>query len=213
MHPDTASVPLSEKMRCAYPNPKCNLLDCINNCINNIPRQAKQWRHEDASVAMFLHMLDVNNLRQHFATSGLTERDIMFICEQIAGKPWSECGGGGEAEGEGGGPASAAATPPSSQPPRQAGVAGGASSGNWSFSGREAGKRYLYEIVNNPRNGAVLPPSRPPITLVPVKSEIRNVKHRCMLLMILAAAYTTCSRIYYLQLHVLPPFPYFRIFS
>lgn len=124
---------------------------------------AKPWRHEDASVDMFRHMIDTNNLRPEFAKVGLFEIDIQFICEQISGKPWSECGDGG---GSGGGAAASAAdTPPPSQSVAGAAAAaaaaaasaaytaGGTNSGTWPFTGRPEGKRYLYEIVNNPRNG------------------------------------------------------------
>lgn len=42
-------------------------------------------QHEDASVSMFDHMVKVNNLLPSFSTFNLTEKDVTFIKELIAG--------------------------------------------------------------------------------------------------------------------------------
>jgi len=42
-------------------------------------------QHEDASVQMFRHLLQHNNLDEVFREHGLTEPDIVFIEEQIVG--------------------------------------------------------------------------------------------------------------------------------
>lgn len=45
-----------------------------------------KWKHEDASVAMFRHMLEENSgLREAFTEAGLSETDMKFIEEQIDG--------------------------------------------------------------------------------------------------------------------------------
>lgn len=43
------------------------------------------WKHEDASVNMFDHMVKVNNLLPNFTEYNLTEKDVIFIKELIAG--------------------------------------------------------------------------------------------------------------------------------
>ena len=47
-------------------------------------------QHEQASVMMFEHLLEVNNLKPTFEEHGLNETDINFIKEQIAGPLQSE---------------------------------------------------------------------------------------------------------------------------
>ena len=42
-------------------------------------------QHEDASVNMFDHMMKVNNLLPSFAKYNLTEIDVIFVKELIAG--------------------------------------------------------------------------------------------------------------------------------
>lgn len=48
-------------------------------------RPDADWKHEDASVRMFDHMMEVNNLLPSFAKYNLTDRDVTFIKELIAG--------------------------------------------------------------------------------------------------------------------------------
>jgi HD superfamily phosphohydrolase len=48
-------------------------------------RQDRQWRHEDASVQMFDHLIESNDLKPEFEKHGLKVRDLVFIKEQIAG--------------------------------------------------------------------------------------------------------------------------------
>ncbi|CAH1779924.1 unnamed protein product [Owenia fusiformis] len=52
--------------------------------IPKIDKNSK-WRHEDASVQMFDYLVEDNNLIPLFEQHGLTERDRIFIKEQIAG--------------------------------------------------------------------------------------------------------------------------------
>ena len=49
------------------------------------PAGAASGQHEDTSVEMFEYMVKVNDLMPRFAAAGLTEMDITFIKEQIAG--------------------------------------------------------------------------------------------------------------------------------
>ncbi len=42
-------------------------------------------QHEDASVNMFDHMMEANNLLPFFAKYNLTDKDVTFIKELIAG--------------------------------------------------------------------------------------------------------------------------------
>eukprot|EP00731_Ephydatia_muelleri_P038527 Em0793g3a len=44
-----------------------------------------KWRHEQASVEMFDHMVEVNGLKEEFESGGLGAHDITFVKEQIAG--------------------------------------------------------------------------------------------------------------------------------
>ncbi|EGD83500.1 SAM domain and HD domain-containing protein 1 [Salpingoeca rosetta] len=44
------------------------------------------WTHEEASVEMFKHMIQANNLGPAMAARGLTDRDIIFILEAIYGR-------------------------------------------------------------------------------------------------------------------------------
>jgi len=48
-------------------------------------RPDSEWKHEDASVNMFDHMMKVNNLLPSFAKYNLTEIDVIFVKELIAG--------------------------------------------------------------------------------------------------------------------------------
>ncbi|XP_044175514.1 deoxynucleoside triphosphate triphosphohydrolase SAMHD1-like [Acropora millepora] len=45
----------------------------------------KKWKHEDASLTMFDHMVEVNDLLPSFKKYNLTEKDVIFIKELIAG--------------------------------------------------------------------------------------------------------------------------------
>ncbi|XP_014669969.1 PREDICTED: deoxynucleoside triphosphate triphosphohydrolase SAMHD1-like isoform X2 [Priapulus caudatus] len=45
----------------------------------------RKWTHEQGSVAMFKHLVEVNGLKEEFNQYGLDDRDITFITEQIAG--------------------------------------------------------------------------------------------------------------------------------
>ena len=42
-------------------------------------------QHEQASVAMFDHLIEVNKLKREFDQYGITEKDLKFVKEQIAG--------------------------------------------------------------------------------------------------------------------------------
>ena len=53
--------------------------------IHALDPQSK-WRHERASIMMFDHLLESNNLRPVFKHHGLSERDIVFIKEMIYGE-------------------------------------------------------------------------------------------------------------------------------
>lgn len=48
-------------------------------------RPDTDWKHEDASVNMFDHMMKVNNLFPSFREYNLSEKDLIFIKELIAG--------------------------------------------------------------------------------------------------------------------------------
>ncbi|XP_073233759.1 deoxynucleoside triphosphate triphosphohydrolase SAMHD1-like [Porites lutea] len=48
-------------------------------------RPDTDWKHEDASVNMFDHMMKVNNLLPSFREYNLSEKDLIFIKELIAG--------------------------------------------------------------------------------------------------------------------------------
>ena len=62
-------------------NIQCHLCACVHSH----PSQ-----HEDASVMMFEHLLESNNLKVEFERCGLGDKDIKFIKEQIAGPLESE---------------------------------------------------------------------------------------------------------------------------
>ncbi|XP_015749994.1 PREDICTED: deoxynucleoside triphosphate triphosphohydrolase SAMHD1-like, partial [Acropora digitifera] len=47
--------------------------------------RSKKWKHEDASLTMFDHMVEVNDLLPSFKKYNLTEKDVIFIKELIAG--------------------------------------------------------------------------------------------------------------------------------
>lgn len=80
-------------------------------------------QHEQASVMMFNHLLEVNSLYTTFGEHGLDDSDILFIKELIAGPDpnRTECND----------------TPAS----------------NWPYKGRPEDKSFLYEIVANKRTG------------------------------------------------------------
>ncbi|KAI5625235.1 deoxynucleoside triphosphate triphosphohydrolase SAMHD1 isoform X1 [Silurus asotus] len=44
-----------------------------------------QWKHEDASVKMFEHLVEKNNLQPVMEKYGVFKKDLIFITEQIAG--------------------------------------------------------------------------------------------------------------------------------
>lgn len=48
-------------------------------------RPGSKWKHEDASVAMFDHLIQVNDLQSTFDQYGITDIDLVFVKEQIAG--------------------------------------------------------------------------------------------------------------------------------
>eukprot|EP00066_Takifugu_rubripes_P030702 XP_011619968.1 PREDICTED: deoxynucleoside triphosphate triphosphohydrolase SAMHD1-like [Takifugu rubripes] len=83
-----------------------------------------KWKHEKASLDMFDHLVEANNLEPVMIQHGLTlPKDLVFIKEQIAG------------------PLSNGASQNSQ------------SSSHWSYKGREKNKSFLYEIVANKKNG------------------------------------------------------------
>ena len=53
---------------------------CINTSFHGFSVQ-----HEMASVSMFDHLVQVNNMQEHFTQYGFTDKDILFIKELIAG--------------------------------------------------------------------------------------------------------------------------------
>jgi len=96
------------------------------------------WRHERASIMMFDHLLEVNNLLPVFKEHGLSDTDIIFIKEMIYGELPTESSG-------------AAGSVFRSQPSVSASSSD--ESLPWTMHGRPEDKRYLYEIVANKRNG------------------------------------------------------------
>ena len=48
-------------------------------------------QHEDASVQMFDYLVEVNNIKQQFLKFGLTDDDMVFIKELIAGPQDESC--------------------------------------------------------------------------------------------------------------------------
>jgi len=63
------------------------------SCCITVPKLhifSSSQQHEQASVMMFDHLIEVNNLCPEFEKHGLHENDIMFIKEQIAGPLESE---------------------------------------------------------------------------------------------------------------------------
>lgn len=52
---------------------------------NGIDQKGKKWRHEDGSVMMFHHLLKTNNIT--VTDYGLSDIDLVFICEIIGGVP------------------------------------------------------------------------------------------------------------------------------
>uniref|UniRef100_A0A3Q1F6B2 Deoxynucleoside triphosphate triphosphohydrolase SAMHD1-like n=1 Tax=Acanthochromis polyacanthus TaxID=80966 RepID=A0A3Q1F6B2_9TELE len=90
----------------------------------------EQWKHEDASVDMFDHLVEENGLKPLMKLYGLNpygekENDLKFITEMIQGKPLIE------AQDK---------TSVSSSP-------------QWPYEGRTEEKSFLYEIVANKLNG------------------------------------------------------------
>jgi HD superfamily phosphohydrolase len=51
-----------------------------------IPRYNSEWKHEDASIKMFEHLIDDNKLKPLFLEYGLDDNDVTFIKELIKGK-------------------------------------------------------------------------------------------------------------------------------
>ncbi|XP_071173860.1 deoxynucleoside triphosphate triphosphohydrolase SAMHD1-like isoform X2 [Mytilus edulis] len=84
-----------------------------------------KWKHEDASVKMFDYLIEENELRKEFERFGLTEQDITFVKEQIAG--------------------------PLKKNKNEKLLQGVTE--EWPYQGREEKKGFLYEIVANKRNG------------------------------------------------------------
>ncbi|XP_032897689.1 deoxynucleoside triphosphate triphosphohydrolase SAMHD1-like isoform X2 [Amblyraja radiata] len=89
-----------------------------------IPQRRKnKWKHEDASLDMFDHLINTNGLEVVLLSYGLVlPEDVKFIKEQIQGRP---------IEGNGAGDGSEA----------------------WLYKGRTREKGFLYEIVANKRSG------------------------------------------------------------
>ncbi|XP_055508217.1 deoxynucleoside triphosphate triphosphohydrolase SAMHD1-like [Leucoraja erinacea] len=89
-----------------------------------IPQRRKgNWKHEDASLAMFDHLINTNGLEVVLLSYGLVlPEDVEFIKEQIQGRPTK-----GNAAGDG--------------------------SEAWPYKGRTQEKGFLYEIVANKRSG------------------------------------------------------------
>ncbi|XP_067904713.1 deoxynucleoside triphosphate triphosphohydrolase SAMHD1 [Heterodontus francisci] len=92
-----------------------------------IARKGLKWKHEDASLSMFEHLIQSNGLEGDLMNHGLVlADDLVFIKEQIRG-PITEARSNGE---------------------------GCSTRGSvWPYKGRPKEKGYLYEIVANKRNG------------------------------------------------------------
>ncbi|XP_020332599.1 deoxynucleoside triphosphate triphosphohydrolase SAMHD1 isoform X3 [Oncorhynchus kisutch] len=90
-------------------------------------RPESKWNHEEASLAMFDHLVCENALEPAMKAHGLVlPDDLVFIKEQIAG-PQNTV------------PLSQGVSQPASEP--------------WPYKGRPEEKSFLYEIVANKRNG------------------------------------------------------------
>nr|XP_006003880.2 PREDICTED: deoxynucleoside triphosphate triphosphohydrolase SAMHD1-like [Latimeria chalumnae] len=88
-------------------------------------RPGLNWKHEDASVQMFDHLITSNGLKTSLEENGLIlPEDIIFIKEQIIG-PIPESG---------------------TQSPSSC------SQSTWPYEGRPKEKSFLYEIIANKRN-------------------------------------------------------------
>lgn len=106
-----------------------------------------KWKHEHASVMMFDYLISDNpEVWDAMQERGMTERDLIFIKEQIAGPLPSA--------------ASVQATPSKLEPqtPRDANETikpphASDEHGPWPYEGRAVDKSFLYEIVANKRNG------------------------------------------------------------
>ncbi|KAM6924387.1 deoxynucleoside triphosphate triphosphohydrolase SAMHD1-like [Xenentodon cancila] len=86
--------------------------------------QTRSWKHEDASLDMFDHLVVTNDLKSVMESCGLKpDEDLIFIKELILGRPLK--------------PGSSENT--ASKP--------------WSYAGRGEDKSFLYEIVANKLNG------------------------------------------------------------
>ncbi len=75
-------------------------------------------QHEKASVLMFEHLLNVNDLHSELSRYGLTDTDVLFIKEQIAGPAYDDSSSNSQG----------AAAPP------------------WPYQGRPEEKSFLYEV-------------------------------------------------------------------
>ncbi|XP_067856867.1 deoxynucleoside triphosphate triphosphohydrolase SAMHD1 [Heptranchias perlo] len=92
-----------------------------------LTRKDLKWQHEDASLAMFEHLISSNGLEVVLKSHGLVlPEDLVFIKEQIGG-PTTEATSNGE---------------------------GCSATGSvWPYKGRPKEKSFLYEIVANKVNG------------------------------------------------------------
>ncbi|XP_072371322.1 deoxynucleoside triphosphate triphosphohydrolase SAMHD1-like [Scyliorhinus torazame] len=92
-----------------------------------LARQDVKWKHEDASLTMFEHLIKSNGLEEILANHGLElPNDLVFIKEQIRG-PKTEA--------------------------RRNGDGCNIKCSKWPYEGRPREKGFLYEIVANKRNG------------------------------------------------------------
>ena len=67
-------------------DPQQESATCFKSILNySIPLFLFVKQHEEASVQMFDYMLKANNLLPSFIQYNLTERDVVFIKELIAG--------------------------------------------------------------------------------------------------------------------------------
>ncbi|XP_019636902.1 PREDICTED: deoxynucleoside triphosphate triphosphohydrolase SAMHD1-like [Branchiostoma belcheri] len=108
------------------------------------------WEHEDASTAMFDHLIEQNGIK--LEKYGLTKKDQVFIKELIK-QPAEEQ----PAEEQPAGAQQAGAQPAGAQPagPQPAGAqpAGAQPARVWHYKGRDEEKGFLYQIISNSVNG------------------------------------------------------------
>ncbi|XP_056405325.1 deoxynucleoside triphosphate triphosphohydrolase SAMHD1 isoform X2 [Hyla sarda] len=91
-----------------------------------LARPQKGFKHEEASVKMFDHLIKSNNLEDVMKRYGLVlPEDLKFIKEQIAGP----------------------------LPPEDEELFNSSQNTSWPYEGRQEDKSFLYEIVANKRNG------------------------------------------------------------